>query len=244
MLRHLYRLLCGGTLLIAATTAVAEHAWRVDQLARAPGADVGLALPGGAVLARLSTARVRQLYAAYGALAAAAETRAQFVIVLGKWPNAFAGLAGDNTPTVGINLAMLELLQDDLHAAAGVLGHELAHLKLHHAEDAARRGVTGSALGTIGELVMGGLGIPGGALLSDLSVQAVDAAYSRDDEREADYLGTIWAVEAGFDPQGAVRLHEALRRRTGGGGGDFLASHPSSPERIATLKALAARLSR
>ena len=29
--------------------------------------------------------------------------------------------------------------------------------------------------------------------------------YSRDNEREADYLGAIWAVEAGYDPQGAVR---------------------------------------
>ena len=30
----------------------------------------------------------------------------------------------------------------------------------------------------------------------------------RDQERDADYLGMIWAIEAGYDPEGHLRLEE------------------------------------
>ena len=67
--------------------------------------------------------------------------------------------------------------------------------------------------------------------------------YTRDNERESDYLGAIWSVEAGYDPAGAVRVHEKLykvnKRHSG-----FSGSHPSSIERLTILKSLVRRLSK
>ena len=73
---------------------------------------------------------------------------------------------------------------------------------------------------------------------------AANTKYSRDNEREADYLGAIWAVEAGYDPQGAVRLQELVYKKTRHLSGGFSGSHPSPIERITKLKSLARRLSR
>ena len=63
--------------------------------------------------------------------------------------------------------------------------------------------------------------------------------YSRKHERESDYSGTVWAYEAGYDPMGAVRLHEALAKQDRVGSVPFLRSHPSSWERVKSLTKLA-----
>ena len=120
---------------------------------------------------------------------------------------------------VGINFGMLELLGLDVHMAAALIGHELGHLKLNHGEDNKTRRRT------------------------DI-MTASNTKYSRDNEREADYLGAIWAVEAGYDPDGAVRLQELVFKKTKHLSGGFSGSHPSSIERITKLKSLARRLSR
>ena len=120
---------------------------------------------------------------------------------------------------IGINFGMLDLLGLDVHMAAALIGHELGHLKLDHGKDHKNRRRT------------------------DMQT-AANTKYSRDNEREADYLGAIWAVEAGYDPQGAVRLQELVYKKTKHLSGGFSGSHPSSIERITKLKSLARRLSR
>ena len=113
---------------------------------------------------------------------------------------------------------MLDMLGLDVHMAAALIGHELGHLKLDHGEDHKTQG------------------------RADIRT-AGNTRYSRDNEREADYLGTIWAVEAGYDPAGAVRLQELIYKKTRHLSGGFSGSHPSSVERITILKSLARRLS-
>ena len=116
---------------------------------------------------------------------------------------------------------MLEMIGMDADAAAGIIGHELAHLKLNHMEER-KEAIKNSSTTTF---------------------SASATKYTRDNERESDYLGAIWAVEAGYDPAGAVRVHEKLykvsKRHVG-----FSGSHPSSIERITILKSLVRRLSR
>lgn len=223
-------------------------AWRVADLAAADGEVVAVGDRKGRVIARLSTAQMRMLYAVERAIARAAETEALFVIVPGEVPNAFAGTGtrrdGSEQDFLAINFAMLDLIGSDMHAAAALLGHELAHLKLRHGERAADRAASTGVLGALGSAILGQMGVPAGGLLTDLTVSAVQSGYSRDNEREADYLGAIWAVEAGFEVDGAVRLHEALAALGATTSTSFFSSHPSGPERIATLRALAARLGR
>ena len=119
---------------------------------------------------------------------------------------------------IGINFKMLDMLGTDVHMIAALIGHELAHLRLDHGAEHK------------GKLPR--------------HEQDVDSArYRRDNEREADYLGIIWAVEAGYDPEGAVRLRDNPIRKRGACRG-YCITHPLSVERIMKSKALARRLSR
>ncbi len=247
--RHAAMARAGLVLLVAGVAVVAaaepfEHAWRVADVARAGGEEVVLGTADGRELARLQTAQMRRLYAVEQAIEEVAESDAELVVVTGDAPNAFAAVGERGERVVGVNLAMLEVVGEDMHAAAALLGHELAHLKLDHGASNARTRRSGSALGAIGGIVLGGLGVPAAHTLSGLTVRAVQSGYSRDNEREADYLGVIWAIEAGFEAEGAVRLHESLARQAGTARSAFLSSHPSGPERIRTLRALAQRLDR
>ncbi len=235
----------GAVLLLLATSGAARqpfnYQWDVKELVKANSDQIELAA-GGRVIRRLDASLLRVLYAVKSSIEQAAELSTEFFIVDGDQPNAFAGQAPDGMLIVGINFAMLDLLEHDVHAAAALLGHEIAHLKLDHgAESKRQRNKTGLA-SAVGGIVLGNLGVPLGGLVSSIAVNAFATQYSRDNEREADYLGAIWAVEAGYEPEGAVRLQKSVYARSKGSPTPFLSSHPSGPERIASLRALAQRL--
>ena len=230
-----------------------SYTWRIEDLARTNAETVELRDNKNRLLKRIDVKQIIYLYSVIQAIEEVSELRSQLIITDGKQPNAFAtkGMAelvpagAENTGEdkevslqgnsiedtkpideenaveiniVGINFAMLDLLGLDVHMAAALIGHELGHLKLDHGEDHKTRG------------------------RQDIRT-ASNTRYSRDNEREADYLGAIWAVEAGYDPAGAVRLQEMVYKQTRHLSGGFSGSHPSSIERITKLKSLARRLS-
>ena len=246
------KLLLLAGLLCAAGAAFAQpqYIWQLQELARAPGETLELRDERGRILKRLQTQQLLYLYSVAQAIQDAAETQAVLLLVDGDQPNAFATIAkarprapGDaagqgsatgqkldedleNDPNavevniVAVNFAMLDMLERDVHMMAALFGHELAHLKLNHREDQEKHGRTARSI-----------------------ANASTTRYSRDNEREADYLGAVWAVEAGYDPQGAVRLQEMVYQHSRFRGSGFSGSHPSSTERIAILQSLARRLS-
>ena len=121
------------------------------------------------------------------------------------------------------------------------MGHEIAHITLgHHDEAAQRRGAT-MVLEAISYV---GLRGPLQQQAADLAFQAFESKHSRDAERQSDYLGVIWAVEAGYDAAGAAELHRKFQARANNHPIPFLSSHPSSAERIVTLQKLARDLAR
>ena len=221
-----------------------QYMWRVADLARVDADVIKVGTKRGKVITELYTDQLRLLYAVKIAIDEAAELETELIVVDGKVPNAFAGIGKGGEYIVGINFAMLDLLAMDAHAAAALVGHETAHLKLAHGKQQQDAATTSGILGVLGGAVLSGMGVPGGYALSNLTVSAIQSGYSRDNEREADYLGTIWAIEAGFEADGGARLHEALNSIPGSASTSFFSSHPSGPERVARLRALAARLSR
>lgn len=135
-------------------------------------------------------------------------------------------------------------MRDEAELAV-VLGHEFAHYRARHSLEgwnSAKR--TSAFLATFG-LVTLGIGAP---LAGDLAALAgVGGLFkqSRDNEREADRLGLLAAVAAGYDPQAGVRLWERLRReeradRTHKDRAVF-ASHPQTEERVADIRTAAAQ---
>ncbi len=200
-------------------------AWRIRDLASAPLEKVELRGPNNKVFGTVETKQMLLVYSAMTAIMEIAELNAELFVVEGKAPNAFATIGLDEQKNeqnvIGFTFGMLDMIGMDVDAAAAIIGHELAHLKLKHIEER-KEAIKNSSTTTF---------------------SASSTKYTRDNERESDYLGAIWAVEAGYDPGGAVRVHEKLyklsKRQVG-----FSGSHPSSIERITILKSLVRRLSK
>ena len=216
-------ILCSPLLLQTAAAAKNEGpGWiRIKDILSTRAEKITLRDSRNIVIGTVDSKQLLLVYAAMTAIQEAAEINAELVLVPGKEPNAFATVYKDEQNVIGFSLGMLDMIGTDVDAAAGIIGHELAHLKLHHIEER-KEAIKNSSTTTF---------------------SAASTKYTRDNERESDYLGTIWAVEAGYDPAGAVRVHEKLyklsKRHVG-----FSASHPSSIERLTILKSLVRRLSR
>ncbi|MBI4182448.1 MAG: M48 family metalloprotease [Proteobacteria bacterium] len=138
-------------------------------------------------------------------------------------------------------------LADSEAELAGVLGHEIGHVTARHAAQQYSAAMT---LG-IGATVLGIL--VDNRLASDLAQagsQLFLAAYSRDQEFEADLLGVRHLARAGYDTAAMasmlakIETHSRLEARIAGreGGPDeynFLATHPRTPDRVARAVAQA-----
>jgi len=220
-----------------------KYQWNIRDIVTADSAEVELRTRKKLLVKKVSSSQMRVLYAVKSSIEKVAELNVELLIVDGKQPNAFAGKDKNGANIIGINFAMLDVLGLDVHAAAALIGHEIAHLKLRHGDERASSEAASSAMKILGGVALSTLGVPGGALISDLTITALDTNYSRENESEADYLGAIWAVEASYEPDGAVRLHEEIYQRSRTNPIPFLSSHPSGPKRIETLRALSQRLS-
>lgn len=61
--------------------------------------------------------------------------------------------------------------------------------------------------------------------------------HSRTMESEADIMGLELMARAGYDPNAAVNVWQKMQAAGGGGGMEFLSTHPSGPTRIRDLQA-------
>lgn len=153
--------------------------------------------------------------------------------------NAFALPGGYVYVTRGI-LA----LSNDASELAAVLAHELSHITLKHARARSNRTRTSEIVDKVVT------GIFGENAETDQVVQRSRmqlAAFSQAQEFAADKQGIIYSAEAGYDPEAAARFLGAMGRFssyvTGGAAppaDDFLATHPSTPERIERATEIAA----
>jgi len=221
-----------------------KYAWNVRELARVDAEQVGLRGKSRKTLKTVDTTQMRSLHVISTSMQEVAEIEADLFIVDGQEPNAFAGQDNDNKNIIAINFAMLDILGMDVHAAAALIGHELAHLRLEHGDKKQSKSAKYDVLKILGSAALESFGVPASQAISNLTFTSIETSYSRDMERQADYLGAIWAIEAGYETDGAVRLQEKIHKRGGSGLVPFLSTHPSGKERITTLKSLSDRLSR
>lgn len=169
----------------------------------------------------------------------------KFVICGDKEPNAFAFQQHDGA-VVGVSLGMLKLLNGDEDMAAAVIGHEIAHhTKNHRVRSQQNELITNIISSLIGVYVeskvqqryrVRGVGDNIAVIGSALTL----SKFSRDYEREADDVGFQYMVEAGYSPEGSIRLAEAMLSNGFSGAGLFYDSHPSWEERTSRFKSLIA----
>lgn len=113
---------------------------------------------------------------------------------------------------------------------AGVLAHEIGHVKHRHGLRAViQAGGLGVVLGTIfGDFTGGGAIILGARAL-------LQSSFSRDAEREADAFAVDLMLKAGGDPIGLARFFDGFSTADPGAFA-WIASHPANAERVAAIR--------
>lgn len=246
----------GASLAVSVLLAAAPHAGELPSVAA--GAARAAAAVGASVAARASPVAsgsgCDEAYAAAGypdyfpARAPALEAAARpmlahlarvnalrgpvcFFVVDDPTPNAFAVEAeagGGRVGLVVINKGLLSTLEDDSQLA-GVLGHELAHLTLSHQRH----------FRVLSELV------PEGWWARLIDPPFLRRRWLRGEgikmEEEADRLGVIYAIRAGYEPLGAAAAIALVTERLEREALD-MSGHPEPAKRVGDLEA-AAKLS-
>ena len=152
--------------------------------------------------------------------------RFEIKVLLSDNPTAFALPGG----FIFIAPSLVELAEKNSDELAFVIGHEMAHVIRRHAID---RILSQKALS------IASLATPAGRAvapwLRSVGMQWLEKAYSREQEFEADVLGSRLAQVAGFDPRGALRMLERFRSLDGSsdplGLSAYLSTHPPIDDR-------------
>lgn len=215
--------------------------WDFDRLASSPEEVISLKVPYQTAPLEIETLQLRVISRTFQQIKTAAELNPRLLLMSGKQANAAAGPV-DGKPTVLINTAMLQLIGYNPDEWAALLGHELAHLKLEHSAKGAGRDL---ALKLLKVAVNAYFDYSiASQYASHYTALLLDAKFSRDQERQSDYLGVIWALESDYSPYGAVSMHTKFLKEHGTGGIPFLSTHPTSKERIDSLSDMADRLTK
>jgi predicted Zn-dependent protease len=129
---------------------------------------------------------------------------------------------------------------------AGVMAHEISHVTARHGTKNATKGQM-MQLATIPLILLGPAGWTGYALYEGLNI-AIPLTYlkfSRDAEREADFLGLQYMYKAGYDPNSFVTFFERIQtdeKRRPGTIPKVFATHPPTPDRIESAQKEIARI--
>jgi predicted Zn-dependent protease len=158
----------------------------------------------------------------------------EYVLFEDPSANAFAMPGGK----IAVFTGLLEHVETDDELAA-VIGHEIAHVLLKHANQRMTaellRGV-GAAVAVAGTsemeddnralvLAAYGLGTQVGIMLP----------YSRSHESQADRLGLMIAARSGYDPRAALNFWKKMGAANPGSAPEWLSTHPGYNTRIQTL---------
>jgi predicted Zn-dependent protease len=138
---------------------------------------------------------------------------------------------------VWVSRGMMRFLKGDNELAL-VLAHEMAHAYRGHIAVLRAKQIIEAGIGAVLDWLS-----PGSGRAAVLLIDAATKKFDRDQEREADLYGLIWAHKAGFDVSGgrelwrrmAIEIPESIES-------GFLSSHPSSAERFLLLDKFAAML--
>lgn len=155
--------------------------------------------------------------------------------------NAFALPGGYVYVTRGL-LAMLNSEAE----LAGVLGHEIAHVTLHHGAKLMVRSI-GAQILSIGAAVANPKNAGQWLLVSSAMFQQINLGYGREAELESDAQGMLTSTESGYHPVGIVNFLKNLRRQeimTGQSYHSFQASHPDTKDRVIKAGLLAVSVQR
>ena len=147
-----------------------------------------------------------------------------------------------------ITTALLKMANDN--ELASVLAHEVGHVVARHSLKTLKQSQEYNDIAkSLGELtgVAGDVARDLGVALGQIVGAGLLTFHTRDEEREADFLGVRTMPRAGFDPQGMVTMFQKLRRIEESNSdllGSLFSVHPDAEERIANTRYEIARMKR
>jgi predicted Zn-dependent protease len=129
---------------------------------------------------------------------------------------------------------------------AGVMAHEIAHVAARHGTKNATKGEI-MQLASIPAMIFIPYSLAGYAMYQglNLAIPLTFLKFSRDAEREADFLGLQYMYKAGYDPNSYVTFFERLQaddKRRPGTIPKVFSTHPPTPDRIENTQKEIARI--
>lgn len=157
-----------------------------------------------------------------------------FKIVNARDINAFALPGGP----MYVNRGMIEAANNE-GEMAGVMAHEIAHVALRHstAQATQQSNPLNQILG-IGAILGGAIlgGQTGAAIGQTIYSGLLVYPYSREYETQSDILGAQILARAGYDPRDLANMFRTIEKESGGGGGpEWLSTHPAPANRYENI---------
>lgn len=184
---------------------------------------------------RLANAVVSYLNA-NGMSSDVAQYQWEFNLVQDQNVNAFCMPGGK----IVVYEGLLPVTQDEASLAI-VLGHEIAHAVAKHSAER----ISNQVKQQYGSQILGSVLSSAGASTSLQQISSTvfglgstigSAAYSRNQESEADHLGLIFAAMAGYNPQVATAFWQRMANSASGSSSSIFSDHPSDATRIANIQ--------
>lgn len=147
-----------------------------------------------------------------------------------------------------VTTALVKLANDN--ELASVLAHEIGHLVARHSLKTLKQSQEYDDIAkSLGDLtgVAGDVARDLGVALGQMVAGGLLTIHTRDEEREADFLGVRAMPKAGFDPQGMITMFQKLQRIEGTNSdllGSLFSDHPDAQERIDSTRYEIARMKR
>ena len=166
--------------------------------------------------------------------------RLDFYVIKGRDPNAFAIPGGHIFITTG-----LIGLAENEPEVAGVLSHEISHVKGRHVDQMIERSKRIN-IATLAAMIAGAIAGRGGAgsqaavTMAMAGAEAMMLKYTRENEVDADQNGLYLMTKAGYDPNALVSFLKKMERYSLGSPKipQYLLTHPALESRISLLENL------
>lgn len=170
-----------------------------------------------------------------------------------RWPFNFHVVASDEINAFAlpggamfVNLGAINAAETEAQLA-GVMAHELSHVVLRHSTCNMTKQAAPKMWAGLGQLAAGVL--LGNGALGSMAAQGIGTVaglgflrMSRDDEKQADLLGTDILYDAGYDPRGLPQFFETIQAKYGDGGAQIFSDHPNPGNRMQYVAAEIATL--
>ena len=170
-------------------------------------------------------ARVARIGASLAAVSDRRDLPYSFKVLNSKEVNALAVPGG----FIYVFKGLIDYMPSDTELA-GIIGHEVGHIVKKHTVVQIERSL---AVGIVFAILFGS---SSSAILGDLISSALMAGYSREAEREADNLGVVHTMRAGYNQYSMLIGMEKLEALGNKSDYGLFSSHPDSANRVKAVR--------